>query len=176
MQSKPPNMSRRTMLAVPGVILASELTRTTEAQAANYWALRHYGNAPVGYWQEFLDAYVCAENAGNAPLNASRSAIGEWELFDFIIVSGQNIKLRAKINNKYVARDPATELLKASKTSSTDAQIFYVDTSGLSGGLFKLRATLGGGQRYVHLTMNDWDLCLSSNANKGFPATFYQTR
>lgn len=166
-------VSRRSVLAVPGAVLAAELTRSSDALAANYWALRHDGYAPVGYWQEWNNSYVCAASAGNAPLIANRSAIGEWEKFDFVLLGGQNIRLKAKINNKYVARQ-ADERLKATSAAASGGTVFIVDTSGLSGGRFRLNAYVNGNLRSVYLSLNTWELSLSADPLKGFPAIFIQ--
>jgi hypothetical protein len=51
--------------------------------------------------------YVTADNAGASPLIANRTAIGAWEQYDLITVSGSNIALRSHANNMYVTADNA---------------------------------------------------------------------
>ncbi|BCB84718.1 DUF7910 domain-containing protein [Phytohabitans suffuscus] len=51
--------------------------------------------------------YVCAESAGAQPLIANRTAVGPWEQFDLVTVSGDNVALRARANGLYVCADNA---------------------------------------------------------------------
>ena len=43
----------------------------------------------------FNGQYVCAENAGGAPLSANRSAIGPWETFEMSMRENNKVSLRA---------------------------------------------------------------------------------
>jgi hypothetical protein len=51
--------------------------------------------------------YVCADNAGAAPLIANRTAIGAWETFDVLDAGGGNIALRSHANSQIVCADNA---------------------------------------------------------------------
>ncbi|MDG4825372.1 GH25 family lysozyme [Asanoa sp. WMMD1127] len=51
--------------------------------------------------------YVTAENAGAAPLVANRAAIGPWEQFDRIDLSGGFVALRARVNGRFVTAENA---------------------------------------------------------------------
>ena len=51
--------------------------------------------------------YVCADNAGVAPLIANRTAIGPWETFDLIDQGNGNVALRSHANNEIVTADNA---------------------------------------------------------------------
>jgi hypothetical protein len=53
------------------------------------------------------NGYVCAENAGAAPLIANRTAIGTWETFDVLDAGGGNIALRAHANSRIVTAENA---------------------------------------------------------------------
>ena len=127
--------ARRTVLAciVTSVVMG---LMASPAAAANYWGLRHDGVVPAnqGAWSS---DFVSAESAGNAPLVADRTSLGQWETFDFVIISGQWIALKAKINGKYVTRQ-ANGVLQATSTTLGQAQYFYVDVSNLTGGHFRL--------------------------------------
>jgi hypothetical protein len=49
--------------------------------------------------------YVCAENAGAAPLIANRTAIGGWETFRLVNNANGTVSLLATVNNRYVCAD-----------------------------------------------------------------------
>ncbi|MFJ6197410.1 ThuA domain-containing protein [Micromonospora sp. NPDC092111] len=49
--------------------------------------------------------YVCAENAGAAPLVANRAAAGAWETFQLVRNSDGTVSLRALVNNRYVVAE-----------------------------------------------------------------------
>jgi hypothetical protein len=51
--------------------------------------------------------YVCAENAGAAPLIANRDAIGLWEQFNLIDAGSGFVALQSRVNNKYVTTESA---------------------------------------------------------------------
>ena len=51
--------------------------------------------------------YVCAENAGAAPLVANRTAIGAWENFARIDNADGSVSFRAQANGRYVAAENA---------------------------------------------------------------------
>ncbi len=62
--------------------------------------------------------YVCAESAGTQPLIANRTAIGSWEQFDLIDLSGGNVALRSHANGRYVcAENWGTQPLIANRTA-----------------------------------------------------------
>ena len=146
MKSKTFAAGRRSVVAMIASALVFGLTGQV-AHAANYWALRHDGPVPAnqGAWN---DLFVCAASAGSAPLIANRTSVGEWEKFDFILFGGAEIALQAKINNKYVTRQ-SDGRLQATSTTLGAAQHFTIDTSGLSGGHFRLVHISSG--KYVRL-------------------------
>lgn len=49
--------------------------------------------------------YVVAENGGNAPLIANRTAIGAWEHFDLLELGSGIVALRAHANGRYVVAE-----------------------------------------------------------------------
>ncbi|NAS20593.1 xylosidase [Herbidospora sp. NEAU-GS84] len=49
--------------------------------------------------------YVCAENAGAAPLIANRAAVGPWETFTLVQNPNGSVSLRAQANNQYVCAE-----------------------------------------------------------------------
>jgi hypothetical protein len=139
-------LGRRVIVALVATLLVLGVT-AGPAEAANYWALRHDGPVPAnrGAWN---NQFTCATSAGAGPLYVNRNAIGQWEIFDFVLLGGQWIALKAKINGKYVTRQ-SNGILQATSTTLTSAQHFYVYVSGLSGGHFRLWH--GQSQTYVRL-------------------------
>ena len=65
------------------------------------------GAAPVSLLANVNGRYVTAENAGNSPLIANRTAIGAWEQFDQVNVGGGYIALLAHVNGRYVTAENA---------------------------------------------------------------------
>jgi hypothetical protein len=62
--------------------------------------------------------YVCADNAGAAPLIANRTAIGAWEQFDLLDAGGGNVALRAHANSQLVcAENAGASALIANRTA-----------------------------------------------------------
>ncbi len=49
--------------------------------------------------------YVCADNAGAAPLIANRAAVGPWETFTLVTNPNGSVSLRAQANNQYVCAE-----------------------------------------------------------------------
>ncbi|WP_138180414.1 fascin domain-containing protein [Nakamurella multipartita] len=62
-------------------------------------------NGAVALRAEVNGRYVVAENAGQSPLIANRSAVGPWESFDMIQINSTDIALRAQANRKYVCAE-----------------------------------------------------------------------
>jgi hypothetical protein len=90
--------------------------------------------------------YVCAENAGAAPLIANRTAIGPWEQFDLINLSGGNVALRARANGLFVsAANAGASPLIANRTTAGSWETFQLITN--SNGTVSLRAVVNN--RYV---------------------------
>jgi GH25 family lysozyme M1 (1,4-beta-N-acetylmuramidase) len=80
--------------------------------------------------------YVTAENAGQSPLIANRTAIGPWEQFDQIDVGGGYIALRAHANGRYVTAESGGDLpLIANRTALGAWEKFQliVDSDGSVG-------------------------------------------
>ncbi|OLB77833.1 MAG: hypothetical protein AUI14_15070 [Actinobacteria bacterium 13_2_20CM_2_71_6] len=71
--------------------------------------------------------YVTAEAAGAQPLIANRTAIGPWEQFDQINLSGDNIALHAHANNNYVCAEAAgAQPLIANRTAIGTWETFHL--------------------------------------------------
>ncbi|WP_198168141.1 fibronectin type III domain-containing protein, partial [Herbidospora yilanensis] len=51
------------------------------------------------------DQYVCAENAGAAPLIANRAAVGPWETFTLVQNPNGSVSLRSQANDQYVCAE-----------------------------------------------------------------------
>ena len=51
--------------------------------------------------------YVCADNGGNSPLIANRTAVGSWEKFQVMNNADGSISLKANANGKYVTAENA---------------------------------------------------------------------
>lgn len=61
---------------------------------------------------------LCAENYGNLPIYANRTAVGDWEKFLWIQNSDGSISLKSKANNKYVcAENGGNATLIANRTA-----------------------------------------------------------
>ena len=62
--------------------------------------------------------YVTSDNAGNSPLLASRTSIGQGEQYQLVNQGGGNVALKAKANGRYVCADYAgTKPLIANRTA-----------------------------------------------------------
>src|SRR5260370_1546292 len=81
---------RRSPMRAPGdpgrVISGKELARLDGKSIAFFG--RSDKNDVVGH-------FVTSENAGNAPLNATRDAIGPWETFVIRVMGNDTVALRA---------------------------------------------------------------------------------
>ncbi|MFG2041772.1 GDSL-type esterase/lipase family protein [Dactylosporangium sp. NPDC048998] len=89
---------------------------------------------------------VTAENAGNDPLIANRTAVGPWEQFDRIDLGNGRIALRAHANGKLVtAENAGAAPLVANRTDVGAWETF--DLIRNPDGSVSLRATVNG--RYV---------------------------
>jgi GH25 family lysozyme M1 (1,4-beta-N-acetylmuramidase) len=90
--------------------------------------------------------YVTAENAGNLPLIANRTAVGVWEQFDQIDVGSGYIALRAHANGRLVtAENAGNSSLIANRTAIGPWEKFKLITN--SDGSISLMANANG--RYV---------------------------
>ncbi len=72
--------------------------------------VKKYAAAPITNQYVYLRSrannnIICAENYGNDPLIANRTAVGNWELFQLITNADGTISLLSQINNKYVCAD-----------------------------------------------------------------------
>ncbi|MEV4510027.1 GDSL-type esterase/lipase family protein [Dactylosporangium sp. NPDC049525] len=90
--------------------------------------------------------YVSADNGGAAPLIAKAAAIGPWEQFDLLDVSGGSIALRARVNNRYVcAENAGAQPLIANRDAVGGWEQFQLIRNG--DGSVSLKANVNG--RYV---------------------------
>jgi len=90
--------------------------------------------------------YVCADSAGAAALIANRTAVGPWEQFDLVTLTGGNVALRARINGLYVcAENAGAAALIANRTAVGPWETFQLVTN--ANGAVSLRATVNS--RYV---------------------------
>jgi lysophospholipase L1-like esterase len=89
---------------------------------------------------------VTADNSGNSPLIASRTAVGSWEQFDRIDLGNGRIGLRAHANGKIVTADNGgNSPLVANRTAVGSWETF--DLIRNADGSVSLRATVNG--KYV---------------------------
>jgi hypothetical protein len=89
--------------------------------------------------------YVCADNAGAAPLIANRTAIGPWETFDVLDAGGGNIALR----------------------SHADSQLVCAENAGASA-LIANRTAIGGWETFQLVHNSDGTVSLKSLANNNY--------
>lgn len=85
--------------------------------------------------------WVCAENAGGAPLCANRTAVGQWERFDVVDAGDGWIGLRAQANNQFVSSLTSSlphYLLSAAQNVVSEYQKFRFVYQG--DGFYALRA------------------------------------
>ncbi|WP_224363899.1 right-handed parallel beta-helix repeat-containing protein [Hyalangium versicolor] len=87
--------------------------------------------------------YVCADNQGNNPLIANRTAVGPWETFTVVDAGNGNIALRAEVNGLYVCADnQGTSPLIANRTAVGAWETFTEVDAG--NGNIALRAQVNG--------------------------------
>lgn len=77
------------------------------ATAAERFEIVPLSGGNVALRSRATDLYVCAENAGAAPLIANRAAIGGWETFTRIDNADGSVSFRAQANGRYVAAENA---------------------------------------------------------------------
>jgi len=63
--------------------------------------------APIALLANVNGRFVTAEDAGNSPLIANRTAVSGWEKFQVIVSSDATISLRAAVNGRYVTAENA---------------------------------------------------------------------
>jgi len=61
----------------------------------------------VGLRAHANNRFVCADQAGAAPLIANRAAIGPWETFTTVPQPDGTVALRAAVNGRYVTAEHA---------------------------------------------------------------------
>jgi hypothetical protein len=87
---------------VGGSPLVASLAAATEG-----YGVVDAGGGLIALKSSATGKYVCAENAGAAPLVADRDAIGGWEQFTLVQNPDGSVALRAAVNGKYVCADNA---------------------------------------------------------------------
>jgi len=87
-----------------GNLIASATSASTPAERFDIVTLSG-GN--VALRSKATGLYVCAENAGAAPLVANRAAIGGWETFARVDNADGSVSFRAQANGRYVAAENA---------------------------------------------------------------------
>jgi hypothetical protein len=87
-----------------GNLIASADSAATAAERFDIVALSG-GN--VALRSRAMNLYVCAENAGAAPLVANRAAAGGWETFTRVDNADGSVSFRAQVNGRYVAAENA---------------------------------------------------------------------
>jgi len=87
-----------------GNLIASANSAATSAERFEIVTLSG-GN--VALRSKATNLYVCAENAGAAPLVANRAAIGGWETFTRVDNADGSVSFRAQANGRYVAAENA---------------------------------------------------------------------
>ena len=87
-----------------GNLIASAGSAATPAERFEIVTLSG-GN--VALRSKATNLYVCAENAGAAPLVANRAAIGGWETFTRVDNADGRVSFRAQANGRYVAAENA---------------------------------------------------------------------
>jgi hypothetical protein len=75
--------------------------------AAEFFTQVAAGTGTIALRSGVTGKYVCAENAGAAPLVANRDAIGLWETFTLVRNGDGSVSLRAAVNNMYVCAENA---------------------------------------------------------------------
>jgi hypothetical protein len=72
--------------------------------------------------------YVCAQDAGKAPLVCDRDEVGDWEHFELINLLNEQVALRAQINGKAVCcEDQGRGFLIANRDSVGDWETFRME-------------------------------------------------
>jgi hypothetical protein len=100
-------------------------------------------NVIVSFQATYSGKYVCAENAGAAPLVANRSQELSWEQFQIVDVGGGNVALRSLVNGKFVCAENAgaSPLIADRSAIGTWEQFQLLDAGG---GNVALRAIING--------------------------------
>ncbi|WNG49145.1 coagulation factor 5/8 type domain-containing protein [Archangium minus] len=87
--------------------------------------------------------YVCADDSGNSPLIANRTAVGPWETFTVVDAGNGNIALIAQVNGLYVcAEDYGNSPLIANRTAVGPWETFTEVDAG--NGNIALRSQING--------------------------------
>lgn len=85
-------------------LIASAATAGTTAERFEIVTL---SPGTVALRSRATNLFVCAENAGNAPLVANRASAGPWETFVLVTNSDGTTSLRAQVNGRYVTAENA---------------------------------------------------------------------
>lgn len=99
---------------------------------------------------------LCAENYGNDPIYANRTAGDSWESFRFIQNSDGTVSIRSLYNNKYVCADLNTSnqaLVARSTVIDTWEKFQFID---LGNGTFALKALANN--KYVQADINNGNI------------------
>ena len=105
----------RFVTTAAGNLIASATTASTNSERFDIVDL---GGGNVAFRSKANGMYVCAENAGAAPLVANRASVGAWETFARVANSDGSVSFRAQANGRYVvAENAGAAALVANRTS-----------------------------------------------------------
>jgi len=104
------------------------------------------GPGAVGLRSRANNLWVQATDTGNGPLAARGTAMGAWEQFDLVQLSGGTVALRARVNGRYVcAENAGANPLIANRTAVGGWETFRLIRN--ANGTVSLQATVNS--RYV---------------------------
>jgi len=100
----------------------------------------------VGLRSRANNLWVQAADAGASPLVARGTALGAWEQFELVTLSGGNVALRARVNGRFVcAENAGANPLIANRATAGGWETFRLIRN--ANGTVSLQATVNG--RYV---------------------------
>ncbi|WP_066361334.1 fibronectin type III domain-containing protein [Herbidospora mongoliensis] len=81
------------------------IANATTAATAQQFERVNLANGQIALRARSNNQYVCADQAGAAPLIANRASVGPWETFTLVQNSNGSVSLRAQANNQYVCAE-----------------------------------------------------------------------
>jgi len=107
--------NNRFVTTAAGNLIASATAASTSSERFDIVDL---GGGNVAFRSKASGQYVCAENAGAAPLVANRASVGAWETFARVNNSDGSVSFRAQANGRYVvAENGGAAALIANRTT-----------------------------------------------------------